>query len=51
MNVRNEAVAIHLLLVTFPGTKVEHALRQVEEEVMVLARMRRPPKPKRKGIE
>ena len=44
---RDEALAIHMLLVEFPGTKVEVVFSAVKEEALVLAGKRR--KPKRKG--
>jgi hypothetical protein len=43
VNVREEALAIHLLLVFFPGVQVVEVTREVRDEVKVLARKRRPP--------
>lgn len=46
---REEALAIHQVLVAFPGTKVEVVFASVKEETEVLAGKRRGPKRKRKG--
>lgn len=46
---RQEALAVHMVLVVFPGTKVEVVFAPVKAEVEALAGMRRKPKRRRKG--
>ena len=46
---REEALAIHQVLVAFPGTKAEVVFSAVKEEALVLAGKRRKPKRKGKG--
>lgn len=48
VTVRQEAQAIHAVLVTFPGAKVDTVLAPVRDEVLVLAGMRRPPTKRKK---
>lgn len=46
---RQEALAVHMVLVAFPGTKVDTVFAPVKDEVEALAGMRRKPKRRRRG--